>query len=928
MRRLFDLRFPSLLLLALTLAVTGPLVAQETGRIVGRVIDASQGSPIAGVVLEVVGTTVRGQSAIDGRFTLAGVPAGSVAVRARYIGFQPKVVEGIAVPAGGTVTQDIALTAQVVELEEISVSASAEQGTVARALEEQRYATGVVSAITQEQISRSPDSDAGQAVQRVSGVTVQDGKYVFVRGLGERYTTTSLNGARVPSLEPEKKMVPLDLFPAGLLEGITTSKTFTPDQSGDFSGAQVNLKTREFPARRTFTLSSSVGLNGAATGKPVVKAPTVGGEWLGLNNNRRNLPGAARPFYKSLSLTGASQSQLNAVIGSFRNSWSLERADGAANGSLGVSLGGEDAIGGQAIGYLASLSYSATQEIRADERRAVINPGTTAGTFDPQNEYSGQTGREAVLWGGVLNLSTRLGSGGKLVLNNTYTRSGDNEATSLAGFNDGFAINLAQTRLTYTLRTARSHQLAGQHLLGGQNVLDWSATVSAVKRIEPDRSDLAYVATIDPTSGAVTPTEWFGAARSAVRSFADLNEDGLEGAGSYTIGFGDGARRSTLKFGGLARRTTRDAVNVPFDVLGFGLTQAQRNAEPEQIFDGTYASQGLLTLQINALGGRYDAEDRLVAGFAMLDYPLTSRIRVIGGARVESSRIEVNTTSPEIGLQQVQTVLQNTDLLPALAINTALTPTQTLRLSATQTLSRPEYRELSPVGYLAEPIGGKRIRGNSDLDRALIQNLDLRWEWYPRTGEVISVAGFYKHFDRPIERVLVQTSDGNAPDVTFQNARAADNYGIELELRKRLDVIGLSPLTIFANTTVMKSTIKVDTTDGSSLTNRDRAMVGQAGYVVNAGLELAAPGGMSLTALYNVVGRRIFEAGINPLPDAYEEARHLVDVSVRVPVFEGLTVKADAKNLLDERYRITQGGLDQLSYRTGRTFGFGFTWTP
>lgn len=232
------------------------------------------------------------------------------------------------------------------------------------------------------------------------------------------------------------------------------------------------------------------------------------------------------------------------------------------------------------------------------------------------------------------------------------------------------------------------------------------------------------------------------------------------------------------------------------------------------------------------------------------------------------------------------------------------------------------------MGYLAEPIGGKRIRGNSDLRRALIQNLDLRWEWYPRTGEVVSVAGFYKHFRRPIERVLVQTSDGNAPDVTFQNARAADNYGVELELRKRLDEIGLSPVTLFANTTIMKSSIKVDTTDGSSLTNRDRAMVGQAGYVVNAGLEFATPGGLSLTALYNVVGRRVFEAGISPLPDAYEEARHLVDVAVRVPLLETLTVKADAKNLLDQRYRVTQGGLDQLSYRTGRTFGLGFSWTP
>jgi TonB-dependent receptor len=367
-------------------------------------------------------------------------------------------------------------------------------------------------------------------------------------------------------------------------------------------------------------------------------------------------------------------------------------------------------------------------------------------------------------------------------------------------------------------------------------------------------------------------------------------------------------------------------VSVPFDITTSSLTSAERAAAPEQIFDGTYASQGRLTLQINALGGRYRAEDRLLAEYFMVEYPLGDRVRLVGGARIEHNEIEVRTT--QVGRPDTLTVLRNTDLLPALALNLGLTDNQNLRFSATQTLSRPEYRELSPVDYIAEPIGGKRVRGNPDLTRALIQNLDARWEWYPRTGETVGLALFYKRFKQPIERVLIQTSDGNAPDATFQNASSADNYGVELELRKRLDNVGLPPFTVFANTTLMKSTIDVNTGDGSSLTNTSRPMAGQAEYVVNAGIEFQTAGGLSVTGLYNVVGRRIAEAGILPLPDAYEEARHLVDVSVRIPVFRQLLVKVDAKNLLNEPYRLTQGGLDQLRYDTGRVFGMGITWAP
>src|SRR5688500_216182 len=334
------MRHPHRLALALLLSVTmaAEAIPPGTGRIVGRVVEGQQGAPVAGAAVEVVGTSRSAVTAVDGRYVIEAVPAGEVSLRGRMIGYGPKVVTGVVVPDGGSVAQDIALAAEAVQLAEIEVSAEAERGTVNRALEEQRNATNIVSAITAEQIEKSPDGDAGEAVQRVSGVPVQDGRYVFVRGLGERYTTASLNGARIPSPEPEKKVVPLDLFPSSLLEGITTSKTFTPDQPGDFSGAAVNLKTREFPARRVITFSVSAGLNTAATGKDLVRAPAVGEEWLGFAGSERRIPAAAET---AGNLRGLDQSQINGIIGSFRNAWSRRVDNGSANGGFGFTVGGE-----------------------------------------------------------------------------------------------------------------------------------------------------------------------------------------------------------------------------------------------------------------------------------------------------------------------------------------------------------------------------------------------------------------------------------------------------------------------------------------------------------------------------------------------------------------------------------------------------------
>ena len=532
--------------------------AQGAGRVVGRVVDAATGAAISAAQVELIGMQGGTLTSIDGRYVLNGVPAGQITLRVSSIGYSPKTVVGIVVNAGGVIEQNLTLDTEAVQIGPLQVTAAAERGSVNRALDQQRAATNIVNAITAEQISRSPDGDAAAAMQRVSGVTVQDGKFVFVRGLGERYTTTSLNGARIPSPEPERKTVPLDLFPSGLLQTITTIKTFTPDQPGDFSGAQVNIETREFPAQRQTTFSVSTGYNSRATGRSIPTAPTEGSEWLALAGSARQLPAAVDQAGKFDPRPP--QPEMNQIINSFRNAWSPISSSGSPNASLGVSLGGTDPLMGKDISYLGSFTYSRTQDVRAGQSRAQAQPDGNGGTAEI-NRFEGTTGNVGVLWGGLLQLSSLLTPSSRVVLNATYNRTADNEARSESGYSEQFAVPFDISRLSFIERNMFSTQLKGEHELGRKHRFEWTATVSGVNRNEPDRSEFVYFQPIDPATNQPGEWEWLSASNEgAVRTFSELVERAYETSLNHRIAFGPEGR-SFIKLGGLARHTDRDATS-------------------------------------------------------------------------------------------------------------------------------------------------------------------------------------------------------------------------------------------------------------------------------------------------------------------------------------------------------------------------------
>ena len=920
----FAFVFSLLLLPAPLLRAQEAAPAAPTGRIVGRILDAQSGQGIPQVTIQVVGTRLGALSGVDGRYTITRVPAGTVTLHVRLIGYGPKTVTGIMLDANKSTEQNITLDQATVTLAASVITADAARGSSAEALNAQKTATGIVSGITMEQISKSPDSDASQAAQRVSGVTVQRGGSLFVRGLGERYTTTQLNGTRVPSPEPEKRTVPLDLFPSSLLETITTAKTFTPDQQGDFSGAQVEIKTREFPAIRQYTLSTTAGYNAGATGSEVLTAFTAGGERLANVGDKRNLPSIIRSLgnFQGINLT---QGDENLLINQFRNAWTPSAKTAAPNSSTSFSVGGNDPILGQRIGYLLSGTFSQSTDQRSGLVRALANRGDTPGSTVEQDRFEGESGSTSVIWGGLANFSTLIAGHSRLMFNTTYRRTADHDARREYGFFENEGFNARIDRQQYVERSVRSTQVAAEHQFGEAHRFDWALTSSGVSRDEPDRTEFVYV--VEPGPGGSDVLRWHNSSNAgAVRTFSSLSEDNREGRLNYQLNFGALGRQHYIKAGALHRETQRDADTRAYSITAPSATNAIRELSPEELFDGrlTGANDSLLHIIPLAQGGSYVAKDRLSAGYLMAEIGLTDRLRLITGARFESDRLSVDATST-LG-QPVGTENDWSDLLPSAALNVSLSEYQNLRLSVSRTLARPEYRELVPIKS-RDVLNGDDLEGNPDLQRTRIDNVDLRWEWYPASGEVLSIGLFAKRFDQPIERVY-RAAGASSRFIGFVNAESAENYGVELEARKGLAFMGrlFEPLSVFSNLTLMRSEIDLGSNQ-SAATNPKRRMVGQAPYVLNVGLAYASlSGNTSATILLNRVGDRIEAAGDLPLPDVVQQPRNVMDFSLRFPVLGSLSGRFDAKNMLDEPFKTVQGTVTREYWQAGRTFQFGLSW--
>lgn len=883
--------------------VAGAQAAPAGGRIAGRVVDAASAQAIAGVTVLVGDSATSVVTDLDGRYRTGLLRPGRYRVTARRLGMQQKQYDSIAVAEGQTTVVNFALSAAAVSLEAVVVSAARADRATSEAglLAVQMRAASASDGISAEQIARAPDSDAGEAAVRVPGVSIVDNKYVVVRGLAERYSNTLLNGVEMASPEPSKKVVPMDIFPSSLIDGIIVTKSATPDKPGDFSGGSVEIRTKEFPEEFVFGYGITGGYNSRVTGRLVDLPQWHGMDFLGFDAGKRRREPAAPASYED-------PTDIERYQESLRNTWAPPTRRALPNLGFNANVGNQRQFGSSALGYLASLTWSNKNEYQPDRLfQFLLDPSA-----NPARGYIYRERRSSVDWGGLLNTSLRLGTNHKLGWKNIYTRN----AEELFATNEGFNIDLNGAfrgyQYSYITRDLVQTQVVGEHIgrLFRPWRAEWKGTLSRSTRDEPDNRQVPYVQPADDSAYFLgfNSDYWF-------RYLQDDLKAGQVDLSTQLPWFG--ARETMVKVGGLARRKVRE-----FDAKIASLSLNTRSALPPRI--GTLPPERLFQpenvggyLEVSFPGNLaqpYSADEDLLAGYGMLDIPVFSWLRVVGGARVEQWKLNLmdggrarfaNDTT------LVATTRDNTDLLWSGNATIALSERMNVRLAAFKSVSRPDTRELSIDEYV-DLVGSCPQIGNPSLQRTLITNGDLRWEWYPGPGEVIAVSGFYKYFENPIIRAV--TGDNNCR-FTYNNGTEATNVGGEIDLRKGLSFLpgALGNLAVGLNATYVQSTLAIDPRFGNY--DKDLALEDQSPWLFNGNLNWVDPRGrFEASMLYNWFADRISRYGFRSGggtdarqgPNIIEEARGTLDGKAQWKATAQWSVTLTGKNLTDNRVKFRQ----------------------
>ncbi len=900
--------------------------ATARGYLVGQVIDKASGRPLPATNVLVVGTTLRTQTDLDGRYRLP-VPVGVYPVRAFRLGNVAQQIEGVRITAGVSVTVNFALGNAVVQLQAQTVTAAPTKASSEDALLAMQKSRSTVSdGISAQAIQRAPGANAGEAIVRVTGVSIVDNKFAVVRGLSERYSNTLLNGVELPSPEPLKKIVPLDLFPSSLLESIVVSKTATPDKPGDFAGGSVEVTTKEFPNDRVAEFNLSMGGGSQATFRTNIPHLTSRGiDWFGFDQGgRRRMP--------SIEVTPGIATPASERFGEqLRNEWTpASKAilpDIGAGFNVGGRFGGESAP----FGYALSGTYARNTDATPNRLVQLLFDSETG---IPAAGFTSNEATTTVNLGLIANLAARLGNSGKVSWKNLYTRNADERLSRSAQYqtdNGNVERQIYQAR--YVTRNLVQTQLTGDHLISGLfgSRLEWKATIAFSQRDEPENRSLIYFKGPSQSRFELSPSNpsplWFRFLDDRVRS----------GQVDWSVPIARFVPAGTqVKTGGLYRQRDR-----AFDASFF---RAWAEADPvfapvlalppERVFTGEVIGSAIGIRREGEGTVPYESDDDVRAVYGMLDVPVSSRIRFVGGLRREDWTLNLfqGTRTDSIG----PPIRRKTgDNLLSGNLTISLTDRQNLRLAAYQTVARPDPREVAPDYYVAV-TGDCANRGNPALVSSRIANADVRWERYPSPGELVSVSGFYKKFTDPIAELLTYQG-GTLCTNEYFNLQSARLLGGEFEFRRPLSFLPgpFSRLALGLNVTVVNSTSKYPIVTGDSTFTRTLRLQGQSDFLGNANLLYNDPkSGLDASVLLNYFSDRISRYGfisvssgtLSEVPNVVEQGRVSLDAKIRKRVGR-MTVSLSCRNLTDAEVVFLQSskvGEIRTGYlRPGVGFSFG-----
>ena len=895
-------------------------------RVTGVVRDESNAITLPGVPVEVVGTGQVVYTDVDGRYTLQ-LPAGIHQLKVVLEGYEEKTIRidagtdrVIAVDVGLSMarfSETVTVTAQAIDVPTSSAEAQ---------LIERKQAPVITDNMGSQEMKQNGDSDAAAAMSRVTGLSLVDNQYVFVRGLGERYSNTTLAGSVIPTTEPDKKVVPLDLFPAGLIDSIQVNKSYSPDRSAEFAGGLVQIVPIKLPTQPVVDLSYGISFSSTATGKRIPLSPLGRRDVWGFDNGSRALP-AAFPVEKIVRQgiytpdVGYSAAEITEFGRLLDNTWRPVDSDGKPGQNWSATFGRRF----DDLGVVASVTHSYKEQFVEEDRRFYrIAEG---GSLDETNDYHMQTGTQKAQLGVVANLSYQFVPTQRLSFENFYTHSGRDEGRFFQGVNLDNAREYRNYRVQFIEEGLVSNAVGGEHFFQGlsNSRFDWRVNYARATRNEPDLRETLYerASGAAGTSEVTAPFTYADESQSGFRMFNELDDDTVDVAGNWSVFSTAGARPTQYKVGLNYVERTRDFRSRRFHFIPITSQKADsgnllfdNRQLPEDIFVAGNIGTAVRFNEETRPTDAYSGEQATTSGYGMVDISLGARTRLVGGARVERFDQTVVTQDP-FGLfaREIQARNDDTDIFPGINMIQALSDRSNLRVSYSTTVNRPEFRELAEFEF-TDVVGNRAVKGNPNLTRALIQNVDGRWEMFTGGRDVIAVSAFYKYFDRPIERVVIAAAN---PIATFQNSDRARNFGLELEAGQQLGNVFLS-----ANYTYVDSKITLLPEQRTVQTSLERPLAGQSKNLFNLTAEFAA-GGFSTRMLFNYFGDRISDVGANDAPDIVEQGRPSLDLVFAQRV-RGLGIRLTLENLTDSDYEFTQAGAPdpQRLYRLGRTIGLSF----